>query len=68
MIIHSQIIDSKSKRSLADFTVQIKAGSLNIEEISSKCEEFSQVVSEFDMTTTPNRLHNDQTNVINYFG
>ena len=69
MIIHSQIFDSRSKRSLADYTTSFQNNqSVNYDDLSQKCEDLFQKLTEFDLSSFPSLLEKSSDVVLFTFG
>ena len=68
MIIHSQIFDLKTKRTIADYTSTSTASSLGSDELSSECEDIFSKLTEFDMSNQSNQLRVSNDNSVYYFG
>ena len=71
MIIHSQIFETKSKRSLADFTIQVSlqtSSKISYDDLGSKCEDLYSKLTEFDLTSTASVLERSNDNFVCYYG
>mmetsp|Transcript_4368 Transcript_4368/g.7380 ORF Transcript_4368/g.7380 Transcript_4368/m.7380 type:complete len:85 (+) Transcript_4368:34-288(+) len=69
MIVHSQIFDVKSKRSMADFTISLHTSPVvNYEDMAQNCEQLFAKLSEFDFIAKPTLLSKQYNAVVFNFG